>query len=74
MTVLPGVEDGTRAIQNAADLLARTDEQLLAVLPHTNIAGVATRESITNELQRRELIRLSKSSSGLPSHLSGWRR
>jgi hypothetical protein len=30
-------EDGTLAIQNAADLLGRTDEQLLAALPYTNV-------------------------------------
>ena len=41
-------EDGTLAIHNAADLLGRTDEQLLAALPYTNVQGVATRESITS--------------------------
>jgi hypothetical protein len=71
----PTKEDGTLAIQNAADLLERTDPQLLAALANTNTMGVATRESITNELQRRELVRLSaltRTLEGLTRWLIGW--
>jgi len=68
-------EDGSLPIQSSADLMERTDAQLLAVLPHTNVAGVALRESITAELQRRELVRLSaltRTLERLTRWLIGW--
>src|SRR5438067_11833669 len=68
-------DDGTLAIQSAADLLERTDKQLLAALYHADVAGVATREAITSELQRRELVRLSaltRTLERLTRWLIGW--
>ena len=68
-------DDGTLPIQSAADLLERTDAQLLAALAHCDVGGVATREAITAELQRRELVRLTKLTlrlEGLTRWLIGW--
>jgi hypothetical protein len=71
----PNKDDGTLSIQSAADLLERTDKQLVAALAHSNVAGVATREAITGELQRRELVRLTALTlrlEGLTRWLIGW--
>jgi len=71
----PSKDDGTLAIQNAKDLLERTDAQLIAALAHTDVGGVALRESITVELQRRDLVRLRDLTmrlEGLTRWLIGW--
>ena len=60
------IDDGTVAVRSSADLVDRTDDQLIKRLANVyRGTGIDTYEAITGELQRRCLSRLSEASARL---------